>query len=87
MIKEFNEEASVRYNTFFVSSFVNTMLELIADNTITLLFQYLLGSHSAFKHEDMFVCLSLSHLEGTDEPRSEYPLVRISSSGQGLLGM
>lgn len=28
----------------------------------------------------------LTHLEGTDEPRSEYPLVRISSSGQGLLG-
>lgn len=30
---------------------------------------------------------TLSYLEGTDEPKSEHPLVRVSSSGQGLLGV
>lgn len=55
------------------------------------LFQYLTNVTSAFKHKEqcltIYLSLTLSYLEGTDEPRSEYPLVRVSSSGQGLLGV
>lgn len=36
----------------------------------------------------VFVCeISFSNLEGSEDPRSENPLVRVSSSAQGLLGI